>query len=227
MPNGNLWDTLHKGWLLLDWPIRHQIALGVARGLAYLHHDLFSPIIHRDIKSTNILLDANYEPKVADFGIAKVLQARGGKDCTTTVVAGTYGYLAPEYAYSSKATTKSDVYSFGVVLMELITGKKPVEAEFGENKNIVYWISTKLDTKEGVMEVLDKRLSMSFRDEMIEVLRIAMRCTYKNPSQRPPMNEVVQLLIQADPCRFHSCSVSNSKTKEESNVTKVKNQAEA
>ncbi|KAK8642620.1 hypothetical protein V6N13_011957 [Hibiscus sabdariffa] len=226
MPNGNLWDVLHKGWLLLDWPIRHQIALGVAQGLAYLHHDLFSPIIHRDIKSTNILLDANYEPKVADFGIAKVLQARGGKDCTTTVVAGTYGYLAPEYAYSSKAMAKSDVYSFGVVLMELITGKKPVEAEFGENKNIVYWISTKLDTKEGLMEVLDKRLSGSFRDEMIQVLRIAMRCTYKNPSQRPPMNEVVQLLIEADPCRFHACNLSNNKTKEASNVTKIKNQPE-
>ena len=97
MPRGNLWDALHKGWnnFYLDWPIRHQIALGIAQGLAYLHHDLPRPIIHRDIKSTNILLDVNYQPKVADFGIAKVLQARGGKDSTTTVVAGTYGYLAP------------------------------------------------------------------------------------------------------------------------------------
>lgn len=95
MPNGNLWDALHKGWIHLDWPTRHQIALGIAQGLAYLHHDLLPPIIHRDIKSTNILLDVNYQPKVADFGIAKVLQARGGKDSTTTVIAGTYGYLAP------------------------------------------------------------------------------------------------------------------------------------
>nr|AEP84281.1 leucine rich repeat-containing protein [Corchorus capsularis] len=223
MPNGNLWDALHKGWIILDWPTRHQIALGVAQGLAYLHHDLLPPIIHRDIKSTNILLDVNYRPKVADFGIAKVLQARGGKDSTTTVIAGTYGYLAPEYAFSSKATTKCDVYSFGVVLMELITGKKPVESDFGENKNIVYWISTKLDTKEGVMEVLDKQLSGSFRDEMIQVLRIAMRCTCKNPSQRPTMNEVVQLLIEADPCRLDSCKLTSNKTKEASNVTKVKN----
>lgn len=95
MPNGNLWDALHKGWIHLDWPIRHQVALGIAQGLAYLHHDLLPPIIHRDIKSTNILLDIHYQPKVADFGIAKVLQARGGKDSTTTVIAGTYGYLAP------------------------------------------------------------------------------------------------------------------------------------
>lgn len=95
MPNGNLWDTLHRGKIVLEWPTRHRIALGVAQGLAYLHHDLMPAIIHRDVKSTNILLDVNYQAKVADFGIAKVLKARGGKDSTTTVIAGTYGYLAP------------------------------------------------------------------------------------------------------------------------------------
>ncbi|KAA8528412.1 hypothetical protein F0562_035767 [Nyssa sinensis] len=192
MPNGNLWDALHKGRIHLDWPTRRQIALGIAQGLAYLHHDLLPSIIHRDIKSTNILLDVNYQPKVADFGIAKVLQARGGKDSTTTIVAGTYGYLAPEYAYSSKATTKCDVYSFGVVLMELITGKKPVEAEFGEN--IIYWISTKVKTREGAIEVLDKRLLGILKDDMINVLQIAILCTCKTPALRPTMKEVVQLL---------------------------------
>ncbi|CAN1156783.1 Receptor protein-tyrosine kinase CEPR1 [Linum perenne] len=216
MPNGNLWDAIHKGWIHLNWPTRHQIALGVAQGLAYLHHDLLPPIIHRDIKSSNILLDINYHPKVADFGIAKVLQAIGGKDSTTTLIAGTYGYLAPEYAFSSKATTKCDVYSFGVVLLELITGRKPVEAEFGENKNIIYWVSTKVETKEGVMEVLDKKLSGCFRDEMIQVLRIAIRCTYKNPSLRPTMSEVVQLLIEADPYRYKSSNKSKD-------VYKIKN----
>ncbi|KAI4316056.1 hypothetical protein L6164_024073 [Bauhinia variegata] len=224
MPNGNLWDALHKGWIQLDWPIRHQIALGIAQGLAYLHHDLLPPIIHRDIKSTNILLDVNYKPKVADFGIAKVLQARGGKDFTTTVIAGTYGYLAPEYAYSARATTKCDVYSFGVILMELVTGKKPVEAEFGENRNIVYWVSNKMDSKDGASEVLDKRLYGSFKADMIQVLRIAIRCTYKAPANRPTMKEVVQLLTEADPCRFDSSMLSdNNKTKEISNVTIVKN----
>ncbi|XP_057974029.1 receptor protein-tyrosine kinase CEPR1 [Malania oleifera] len=217
MPNGNLWDALHGGWVLLDWPTRHQIALGIAQGLAYLHHDLLPPIIHRDIKSTNILLDANYQPKVADFGIAKVLQAKGGKDSTTTAIAGTYGYLAPEYAYSAKATTKCDVYSFGVVLMELITGKKPVETEFGDSKNIIYWISINVETKEGVVEVLDKRLSGSFRDGMIQVLRIAMHCTCRTPALRPTMNEVVQLLIEADPCKMDSYKSSN-KNKEKPNA---------
>lgn len=223
MPNGNLWDTLHKGNVVLDWPIRHQISLGVAQGLAYLHHDLMPPIIHRDIKSTNILLDVDYQPKVADFGIAKVLQARGSMDSTTTVIAGTYGYLAPEYAFSSKATTKCDVYSFGVVLMELITGKKPVEAEYGESKNIIHWVSTKVETKEGAMEVLDNQISGSFKDEMIKVLRIAIRCTCGNATLRPTMNEVVQLLMEADPCRFQCCTMSNKNAKEAAS-TKPQNQ---
>lgn len=102
--------------------------------------------------------------------------------------------------------------------MELITGKKPVEAEFGENKNIIYWVSNKVDTKEGAMEVLDKRVSCSFKDEMIEVLRIAIRCTYKNPALRPTMKEVVQLLIEADPCKFDSHNKSSKHT-----TTKINN----
>ncbi|GMH17998.1 hypothetical protein Nepgr_019839 [Nepenthes gracilis] len=207
-PNGNLWDALHKGKTLLDWPTRHQIALGIAQGLAYLHHDLLPPIIHRDIKSSNILLDVDYQPKVADFGVAKVLQPRGGKD-STSVIAGTYGYLDPDYVNSSKATTKCDVYSFGVVLMELVTGKKPVEPEFGENKNIIHWVSTKVETKEGAIEALDKRLSCPFKDEMIQVLLIAIRCTARAPAPRPTMNDVVQLLIEADPCSFDSCKLTN------------------
>lgn len=130
--------------------------------------------------------------------------------------------VVTEYAYSSKATTKCDVYSFGVVLMELITGKKPVEAEFGENKNIIYWVATKVGTMEGAMEVLDKRLSGSFRDEMLQMLRIGLRCTSSSPALRPTMNEVAQLLTEADPCRVDSCKLS-CKTKETSNVTKTKN----
>ncbi|GAB2293702.1 Receptor protein-tyrosine kinase cepr1 [Dionaea muscipula] len=209
MQNGNLWDALHRGKMLLDWPTRHQIALGIARGVAYLHHDLLPPIVHRDIKSSNILLDVDYQPKVADFGVAKVLQARGGKDSTSTVIAGTYGYLDPDYVNSSKATTKCDVYSFGVVLMELVTGKKPVEAEFGENKNIINWVSTKVESKEGALEVLDKRFSGSFKKKMIQVLQIAIRCTARAPAPRPTMNEVVQLLIEVDPCRFESFKLEN------------------
>lgn len=97
--------------------------------------------------------------------------------------------------------------------MELITGKKPVEMEFGENKNIIYWISTKVETKQGAIEVLDNTLSAYFNDDIIKVLRIAYRCTCNTAALRPTMNEIVQLLIQADPCKFQSCKSPN-KTKE-------------
>ncbi|KNA19097.1 hypothetical protein SOVF_064750 [Spinacia oleracea] len=220
MPNGNLWDALHKEKMLLDWPTRHQIALGVAQGLAYLHHDLLPSIVHRDIKSSNILLDVDFQPKVADFGVAKVLQAMSGNESSNTVIAGTYGYMDPDYANTSKATTKCDVYSFGVVLMELVTGKKPVEAEFGENKNIINWVSTKVETKQGAMEVLDKHVSGSFRDDMLQVICMAIRCTARAPVPRPTMNEIVQFLGEIEPCRFVSCKSTNN-TKHTLNPTTI------
>lgn len=110
------------------------------------------------------------------------------------------------------------MYSFGVVLMELITGKRPNEPEFGENRNIIFWVAQKVSTKEGIMEVLDKRLSGSFKGEMIQVLRIAIRCTSSVPVLRPTMNDVVRLLIKADPCRLDSFKTWD-KLKEESSPT--------
>ena len=91
--------------------------------------------------------------------------------------------------------------------MELVTGKKPVEPEFGENKNIINWVSAKVESKEGALEILDKRVSGSFADDMIQVIRIAIRCTARAPFPRPSMNEVVQLLSEGDPCRFGSCKL--------------------
>ena len=130
-----------------------------------------------------------------------------------------------EYAYSPRATTKCDVYSFGVILMELLTGKKPVEAEFGENRNIVFWVSNKIEGKDGArpIDVFDPRLSISFKDDMIKVLRIAIRCTYKAPSSRPTMKDVVELLIDAKPRSSEPCKLSNVTIKDTSNVTIMKN----
>lgn len=210
MPNGNLFEALQSN-NILDWPTRHKIALGTAYGLSYLHHDCSPAIIHRDVKSTNILLDQFYEAKIADFGVAKVLQAcnRGGD---STVFVGTHGYIAPEYAYSVKVTEKSDVYSFGVVLLELITGKRPIEPEFGENKDIVYWTSNKIYEKEDALVVLDSKISKSFKEEMLRTLRIAVSCTDKLPALRPSMREVVQMLQDADPCNWNkTMQVKDSK----------------
>jgi len=127
-----------------------------------------------------------------------------------------------EYAYSPRATTKCDVYSFGVILLELLTGRKPIESEFGENRNIVFWVANKVEGKEGARpsEVFDPKLSCSFKDDMVKVLRIAIRCSYKAPASRPTMKEVVQLLIEAEPRKSDSCKLS---TKDVStNVTLVK-----
>ncbi|GFP89251.1 LRR receptor-like serine/threonine-protein kinase hsl2 [Phtheirospermum japonicum] len=143
MENGSLGDVLHDlegGGVLVDWPKRFAIAMGTAQGLAYLHHDCVPAIMHRDLKSNNILLDEELTPKVADFGLAKMLKRDVNEsDQVMSRVAGSYGYIAPEYAYTMKVTEKSDVYSYGIVLLELLTGKRPNDSSFGENMNIVKW----------------------------------------------------------------------------------------
>ncbi|KAI3918365.1 hypothetical protein MKX01_041685 [Papaver californicum] len=202
MANGNLFQALRReikgGKPELDWIQRHRIALSAAKGIAYLHHDCSPAVIHRDIKSSNILLDEEFEPKIADFGIAKIAEETS-EVLDSNCFAGTHGYIAPELAYSLKVTEKSDVYSFGVVLLELVTGKSPVEAEFGEERDIVYWVSTHLNSLEDTIKVLDHRVSNSLEEEMIKVLRIAVLCTTKLPNLRPNMREVVKMLVDADP----------------------------
>ncbi|GJN13093.1 hypothetical protein PR202_ga31427 [Eleusine coracana subsp. coracana] len=204
MPRGNLHQALrrdNKGRPELDWPRRARIALSAAKGIMYLHHDCTPAVIHRDIKSTNILLDEDYEAKIADFGIAKV--AVDSSDSEFSCFAGTHGYLAPELAYSLKVTDKTDVYSFGVVLLELITGRSPIDPHFGEGRDIVFWLSSKLGS-ERLDDVLDPRVvtSASVRDEMLKLLKIAVLCTAKLPAGRPTMRDVVKMLTDAGagPC---------------------------
>lgn len=202
MPNGNLYQALRRekgGESLLDWNKRYKIAVGAAKGITYLHHDCSPAIIHRDIKSTNILLDEVYEAKIADFGIAKIAE-----DKDSSSFAGTHGYIAPELAYSMKVTEKSDVYSFGIVLLELLSGCGPVEPKFGEGKDIVYWALGHLNAQT-VVSILDPRVSGFAATKMIEVLKIAILCTAKLPSLRPTMREVLNMLIDADPS--HSAAV--------------------
>uniref|UniRef100_A0A0D9VPH0 Protein kinase domain-containing protein n=1 Tax=Leersia perrieri TaxID=77586 RepID=A0A0D9VPH0_9ORYZ len=207
MVNGSLWDALHgtrKGKTLMDWVSRYNVAAGVAAGLAYLHHDCRPPVIHRDVKSSNVLLDANMDAKIADFGLARVM-ARAHE--TVSVVAGSYGYIAPEYGYTLKVDQKSDIYSFGVVLMELLTGRRPIEPEYGESTDIVGWIRERLRSNTGVEELLDASVGGRVdhvREEMLLVLRVAVLCTAKSPKDRPTMRDVVTMLGEAKPRRKSS-----------------------
>ncbi|PON45528.1 Mitogen-activated protein kinase kinase kinase [Parasponia andersonii] len=194
---GSLDDFLHEHVTedrSLNWSDRLKIALGSARGLSYLHHDCSPKIVHRDIKSSNILLDENLEPHVSDFGLAKLLVDEDAH--VTTVVAGTFGYLAPEYLQSGRATEKSDVYSFGVLLLELVTGKRPTDPSFVKRGlNVVGWMNTLL--KENRLEdIVDKRCKDADAETVEAILEVAGRCTDANPDDRPSMNEVFQLLEQ-------------------------------
>ncbi|TKW38436.1 hypothetical protein SEVIR_1G114100v4 [Setaria viridis] len=203
MPNGSLWEALHgppEKRALADWVSRYDVAAGVAQGLAYLHHDCHPPVIHRDIKSNNILLDANMEARIADFGLARAL-ARTNE--SVSVVAGSYGYIAPEYGYTLKVDQKSDIYSYGVVLMELITGRRAVEAEFGEGQDIVGWVREKIRSNT-VEEHLDANVGgrcAHVREEMLLVLRIAVLCTARAPRDRPSMRDVITMIGEAKPRR--------------------------
>ncbi|VAH46107.1 unnamed protein product [Triticum turgidum subsp. durum] len=196
MPNGSLGELLHgKKGGHLHWDTRYKIAVEAAKGLCYLHHDCSPPILHRDVKSNNILLDSDFEAHVADFGLAKFLQDSGTSECMSAI-AGSYGYIAPEYAYTLKVDEKSDVYSFGVVLLELITGKKPV-GEFGDGVDIVHWIKMMTDSKrEQVIKIMDPRLSTVPVHEVMHVFYVALLCVEEQSVQRPTMREVVQILSE-------------------------------
>ncbi|XP_019438025.1 PREDICTED: LRR receptor-like serine/threonine-protein kinase FEI 1 isoform X1 [Lupinus angustifolius] len=201
---GSLDDLLHENTeQVLTWSDRLKIALGSSRGLAYLHHECCPKIVHRDIKSSNILLDENMEPHISDFGLAKLLVDEDAH--VTTVVAGTFGYLAPEYLQSGKANEKSDVYSFGVLLLELITGKRPTDPSFVKRGlNVVGWMNTLL--KENRLEVVvDKRCIDADVGSLEVLLDVAARCTDANADDRPSMNQVLQILEQEimSPCPTH------------------------
>ncbi|KAL2513510.1 Leucine-rich receptor-like protein kinase family protein [Forsythia ovata] len=202
LPNGSLWDRLHGSQKIkMDWMVRYQIALGAARGLEYLHHGYDRPVIHRDVKSSNILLDEQMKPRIADFGLARILQVDAARD-STNVIAGTLGYIAPEYAYTSKVNEKSDVYSFGVVLMELVSGKRPVEPEFGENNDIVQWVFSTMRNKDNTVNIVDSSISEALREDAAQVMRIAIHCTARLPALRPNMRMVVQMLEEVEPCKL-------------------------
>uniref|UniRef100_A0A5B6ZI96 Protein kinase domain-containing protein n=1 Tax=Davidia involucrata TaxID=16924 RepID=A0A5B6ZI96_DAVIN len=198
VPNGSLEAWLHGPLGVncpLDWDTRMKIALDAARGLAYLHEDSQPCVIHRDFKASNILLENNFHAKVADFGLAK--QAPEGREnYLSTRVMGTFGYVAPEYAMTGHLLVKSDVYSYGVVLLELLTGRKPVDmSQPAGQENLVTWTRPILRDKDRLEELADLRLAGKYpREDFVRVCTIAAACVAPEASQRPTMGEVVQSL---------------------------------
>ncbi|KAF3947453.1 hypothetical protein CMV_026411, partial [Castanea mollissima] len=192
VPNGSLKDNLSgKSGFKLDWMRRLKIALGAARGLAYLHELANPPIIHRDIKSTNILLDEHLNAKVSDFGLSKPM-GEGEKGHVSTQVKGTMGYMDPEYYMTQQLTEKSDVYSFGVVMLELITARMPIE----RGKYIVRVVQTAIDrTKDlyNLQEILDPTIGLQTSLKGLEkFVDLAMRCVEELGGNRPTMGDVVK-----------------------------------
>ncbi|KAJ8774149.1 hypothetical protein K2173_009580 [Erythroxylum novogranatense] len=192
LPGGSLDEALHERSEQLDWETRLNIIMGAAKGLAYLHHDCSPRIIHRDIKSSNILLDGNFEARVSDFGLAKLLEDE--ESHITTIVAGTFGYLAPEYMQSGRATEKTDVYSFGVLMLEVLSGKRPTDASFIEKGlNIVGWLNF-LATEDRQREIADRNCDAVQLESLDALLSVASQCVSSSPEDRPTMHRVVQLL---------------------------------
>ncbi|KAJ7969533.1 Receptor-like protein kinase [Quillaja saponaria] len=180
--------------IVLDWPKRLHIAIGAAQGLCYMHHDCSPPIVHRDVKTSNVLLDSEFNAKIADFGLAKML-IKPGELATMSAVAGSFGYIAPEYAHTTRVNEKIDVYSFGVILLELTTGR---EANYGdEYSSLADWAWRHIQEGNSITDALDEEIrEPCYLDEMCSVFRLGVICTGTLPSTRPSMKEVLQMLRQ-------------------------------
>lgn len=202
MANGTLHDQLHEkaeeGLNSLEWPLRLKIAIGAARGLAWLHHSCNPRIIHRNISSKCILLDANYDSKISDFGLARLMNPIDTH--LSTFVNGEFGdlgYVAPEYSRTLVATPKGDVYSFGVVLLELVTSESPTHVSKAPETfkgNLAEWV-VEISRGSNLNEAIDKSLvGKGFDHEILQFLKVALNCVSLDPKERPSMFEVYQLL---------------------------------
>ncbi|KAJ8541534.1 hypothetical protein K7X08_002350 [Anisodus acutangulus] len=198
--NGSLAGLIHEKRVFLDWDARFNIILGAAQGLAYLHHDCIPPIVHRDIKANNILVGPQFEAFLADFGLAKLLNTSSDTSRASTIIAGSYGYIAPEYGYSLRITEKSDVYSYGIVLLEVLTGMEPTDSRIPEGAHIVTWVNQELRVKrQEFTTVLDQQLllrSGTQTQEMLQVLGVALLCVNPSADERPTMKDVAAMLTE-------------------------------
>ncbi|KAG5566912.1 hypothetical protein RHGRI_002460 [Rhododendron griersonianum] len=199
MPRGSLENYLFRRgsyFQPLSWNLRLKVALGAAKGLAFLH-SAETKVIYRDFKTSNILLDSNYNAKLSDFGLAKD-GPTGDKSHVSTRVMGTYGYAAPEYLATGHLTAKNDVYSFGVVLLEMLSGRRAVDMNRPSGQHsLVEWAKPYLGNKREIFCVLDTRLKGRYSlDTAYKAANLAVRCLSKDPKFRPNMDKVVEELEQ-------------------------------
>ncbi|GLJ51917.1 hypothetical protein SUGI_1103050 [Cryptomeria japonica] len=203
MPNGSLDRILFgKNKRLLSWKERFNIILGTARGLAYLHEEFHVCIIHRDIKSSNILLDDNFEAKIADFGLARLLP--NDRTHVSTRFAGTLGYTAPEYAGQGKLTEKADTYSFGVVVLEILSGRKSIDLKQPPHMQyLLQWVWSLYEDNK-VLEIVESEKEMEGynEEEVLRVINLALQCIQASVTHRPSMSEVVTRLLSTDEIDF-------------------------
>ncbi|CAA3011770.1 serine threonine- kinase BRI1-like 2 [Olea europaea subsp. europaea] len=212
MEYGSLEEMLHgrsrvRDRRILTWEERKKIARGAAKGLCFLHHNCIPHIIHRDMKSSNVLLDNEMEARVSDFGMARLISALD-THLSVSTLAGTPGYVPPEYYQSFRCTSRGDVYSFGVILLELLTGKRPTDKEDFGDTNLVGWVKMKVREGKG-MEVIDQELLSVTKStdeaeaeqikEMVRYLEITLQCVDDFPSKRPTMLQVVAMLRELIP----------------------------
>nr|XP_043631812.1 probably inactive leucine-rich repeat receptor-like protein kinase At3g28040 isoform X2 [Erigeron canadensis] len=196
VPNGSLQAKLHERLPSsppLSWLSRFKILLGTAKGLAHLHHSFRPPVIHYNIKPSNILLDDNLNPKISDFGLTRIL-SRLDKHVMSNRFQSALGYVAPELACQSlRVNEKCDVYGFGVLILEIVTGRRPIE--YGEDNVLILNEHVKILLEEGnVLECVDESMGEYAEEEVLPVLKLALVCTSQIPSSRPTMAEVVQIL---------------------------------
>ncbi|KAF4362555.1 hypothetical protein CsatB_004406 [Cannabis sativa] len=227
MPNRSLEDHLfNRAFPVLPWIKRLEIILGAAEGLAYLHDGVEVKVIYRDFKSSNVLLDENFQPKLSDFGLARE-GPTGDRTHVSTAVVGTYGYAAPEYVETGHLTVQSDIWTFGVVLYEILTGRRVLERNrpSGEQK-LLDWVKQYPADKNRFSMIIDPRLRGDFAPNAAKkIAKLADCCLLKNAKERPTMSQVVERLkqaIQESQASSSSSSANGTSSSHKSNLVKGK-----
>ncbi|KAJ6689423.1 hypothetical protein OIU85_005791 [Salix viminalis] len=210
MPKGSLENHLfRRGPQPLSWAVRVKVAIGAARGLSFLH-DAKSQVIYRDFKASNILLDAEFNAKLSDFGLAKA-GPTGDRTHVSTQVMGTHGYAAPEYVATGRLTAKSDVYSFGVVLLELLSGRRAVDkTKVGVEQNLADWAKPYLNDKRKLFRIMDTKLGGQYPQKGAFIAaNLALQCLSPEAKVRPRMSEVLAMLEHIESPK---CAAKNSRS---------------